>query len=138
MKYNTRTQQSGFTLIELITVVAVIAILAAMAYRSYTGSVVKAQLSDAQNILLSTLGLENRHQTNTGAYTLDLTDLGLMPVGGVFLSDEGYYQIGSRICAANNSLNDCIELVATPTSKAMSSDILTANSIGQRTPANSW
>lgn len=65
---SSRSDQAGFTLIEILIVVAVVAILASLAYSSYSSQTAKARRTDAQAALLGLAQAMERHKTVTGTY----------------------------------------------------------------------
>lgn len=68
---NTHSQQSGFTLIELMVVTAIIAILAAIAYPSYTEFVRRSARSEAKAALLENAQFMERNFTMSNKYSHD-------------------------------------------------------------------
>jgi type IV pilus assembly protein PilE len=72
MRYKTR----GMTLIELMIVIAVLGIVIALGYPSYRDQVIKARRADGMAYLLDIADREERHYSDTGAYTTTITDLG--------------------------------------------------------------
>ncbi len=83
-----KTQNKGFTLIELMIVVAVIGILSAIAYPSYTQYVLRAKRGDAKAALLSVQLAEEKYRANNVSYGT-LAELGLDPM----VSSDEYYDI---------------------------------------------
>ena len=68
MNPNTRTSQTGITLLELMIVVAIIAIIAAVAYPSYTRYVQDARRADCAGAMVSLANAMERHFSITGSY----------------------------------------------------------------------
>ena len=63
-----KTNQAGFTLIELMITVAVIGILAAIAYPSYTQYVQRAARAEARALLLENAQFLERNYTTSNRY----------------------------------------------------------------------
>lgn len=68
-----RTEQSGFTLIELMIVVAVVGILTAIAYPSYAEYIRRGHRADARAGLLQAQQWLERAATATGQYPTTLS-----------------------------------------------------------------
>lgn len=63
-----RTQQTGFTLIEMMIVVAIIGILAAIGYPSYRDYIIRGQLVDGTNGLAAIRAEMERHFQDNRTY----------------------------------------------------------------------
>ena len=74
-KCNSKKDQDGFTLIELMLVTAVIAILAAIAYPSYLDQILKTRRSVAKSALVDLAARQTQYYLDNKTYTADLTDL---------------------------------------------------------------
>lgn len=66
-----RTEQRGFSLIELMIVIAVIGILAAIALPSYDQYRIKASRADAQAFLMEAAQMQQRFLMDSRAYVAD-------------------------------------------------------------------
>ncbi len=86
-----KTQNKGFTLIELMIVVAIIGILASIAYPSYQEYVLRARRGDAKATLLSVQLAQEKYRANNVSYGT-LINLGLS-AGTTMISPDEYYNI---------------------------------------------
>lgn len=85
------SNQTGFTLIELMVVVAIVGVLAAAAvvsYRHFTG---KAQSVEAEVALTEIQRLQQMHQAQHGSYGDDLSAIGFSPIPPL-----KFYSVGLR------------------------------------------
>ena len=123
----------GFTLIELMIVVAIVAILGALAYPSYTNSLVKGRRAQGRTALAELLQQQERYLTQTNSYCLFTTSsTGTTSVPStdgcpatvpfkVFSGDNPAspaYYLSTEYCpdssGANQSIRECVRVVATP------------------------
>ena len=97
------SDNSGFTLTELLIVVAIIAILASIGFPAYNEQMQKGRRADAKNMILQLASLQERYHSNFGYYG-SMTDL----TGNATLeSDGGFYTmtvecIPTAACTANS------------------------------------
>jgi type IV pilus assembly protein PilE len=64
-----KSQQKGFTLIELMIVIVIVGILAAIGVPAYQDSVKKGKRADAQGVLMNAANNMERFFTSNGTYT---------------------------------------------------------------------
>jgi type IV pilus assembly protein PilE len=85
-----RTNQRGFTLVELMITVAVIGLLSAIAYPSYQQQVAKGRRTDAKQSLLELSQKLERYYTERGTYAN-----ATLGAGGIYpnVSSGGYYSL---------------------------------------------
>jgi type IV pilus assembly protein PilE len=67
-----RRRSDGFTLVELLTVLAIIAILVAIAYPSYQQYVMRANRSEAKNLLLRIAAEQEKFFTTFNRYSANI------------------------------------------------------------------
>ena len=107
-----RTQQRGFTLIELMITVAVIGILAAVAYPSYTQFIVRAKRSAAQSFMFSVTNKQEQYMLDARSYAggaTALTDLNLTVPADV----SGNYTF-TVSCTMPTAVGNCTAAAGTP------------------------
>ena len=88
-----KTQNKGFTLIELMIVVAIIGILASIAYPSYSNYVLRAKRGDAKAALLSVQLAQEKYRANNVSYG------SLSDIGASTSSPDGFYTISMATTA---------------------------------------
>ena len=145
MKAN-KTNQTGFTLIELMIVVAIIGILAAIAMPNYQRYVIRASREAAQTELLQMAGVQEKIYLNSSSYTAaaitaaytgqSVGGLGARSVGGAATSVDGKYNYGC-VCNAQDFVITATPRAGTPQA---ADGNLTISSTGQRLggPAGTW
>lgn len=93
------TQQSGFTLIELMIVVAIIGILVAIAAPNFSKYQAKARQSEAKLALGAIYAGEKSFYAEYAAYIQGMVDIGYTPEG-----TKRYYQVGWTATTAAGSV----------------------------------
>lgn len=83
------SNNSGFTLTELLIVVAIIAILASVGFPAYNEQMQKGRRADAKNMILQLASLQERYHSNFGYYG-SMTDL---TGNATEDSDGGFYSV---------------------------------------------
>ena len=117
MKYNLNgknifyTQQSAFTLIELLMVILIIAILSAIVYPSYKQYVLKARRSDAKSALMRLAVAQEKFYNQHLSYSADLVSAnGLNNQSNT--STDGFYQLSVSIKSYSVDGEDSFNLKA--------------------------
>lgn len=90
----------GFTLLELVVAMAICALLAAIALPAYTNQLRTARRADATTTLLRLAGLQEQFYGANGAYTNDVTVLGMAANPGT--TPEGYYRVAAAFVSGNS------------------------------------
>lgn len=136
------TKNQGLTLIELMIVVAIVGIIGAIAFPSYQDHVRRSNRTDAYTALTQMANQQEKWYLANNTYTTNAANLGRTATGGIFLTDEGYYQL-------TIPTGDATTFTLTATAVAGSTQVgdnqggtactpLTLTSTGQKTPAQCW
>jgi len=141
MLHRVRSQELGFTLLELMIVVAVVAILAIIAIPSYTQYIRKSHRADALQRMQQIALAQERFRAENPGYTTDWTKLGGDPdtttptgIGAWFDWSDVTVAAGPTFTITVTAVGDQAKDSAEGT--ACSTLTLTAN--GTRTPAVCW
>lgn len=82
-KYRLTARHSGFSLIELMIVVAVVAILATVATQSYRRYAMRANRTDAKNVLLQIQVAQEKYFIQNNGYVTTLANIAAAPPAGL-------------------------------------------------------
>lgn len=86
-----RTQQSGFSLIELMIVIVILGVLMAIAIPNYNGYLERTRRTDARGALLEIASAQERIYFERNQYTSAIADVWNYQEDGVSVSNEGHY-----------------------------------------------
>jgi type IV pilus assembly protein PilE len=86
-----RTQQSGFSLIELMIVIVILGVLMAIAIPNYNGYLERTRRTDARGALLEVASAQERIYFERNQYTSALADVWNYQEDGAYVSNEGHY-----------------------------------------------
>lgn len=141
----------GFTLIEVMIALVIVSILAGLAVASYQSYVRESNRSVAWSMLLQIQGGEEKYFLQNSTYTGNLTavptagglGLNLNASGGNLLTPDGNYALTIATVACAGAGGGLCSYTATATAAGAqlkdtaACQVLTVNSLGQRTPADS-
>ena len=132
-----RRLSRGFSLMELMSVLAIVGILSMVAYPSFMQNVRDSRRIDAHVALTRTSQNLERFFATNNTYTIDPTVVGITPLGGVPMSDDGDYVIS--IAPGGTGIGSSYIVTATAAADSTQADdagctVMTLDSRGQRTP----
>lgn len=110
-----RSEQTGFSLPELIIVLIIVVVLTLIAYPSYQQTILASRRAQARAALVETLLLQEHYYTQTNHYRTFSADTPNSPFkwwSGDSLSNS-YYELQASTCPGQ-TLRECVLLMATP------------------------
>jgi type IV pilus assembly protein PilE len=110
MQLRTKTQASGFTLIELMVVVAVASILVAIAVPTYQNQIRHSRRTDAKTALLDMAVRQEKYLTLSNTYTATASNLGYSALGVAI--GNGYYDMYVCVGTATTSTSTTTQCTA--------------------------
>lgn len=128
-----RSEQRGFTLIELMITVAVIGILAAIAVPSYTQYVIRSNRSAAQAQMMDIANRQQQFLIANRVYASKATLISSGYAPPTSVSAKYNYDIAVGVATVPSFV-----ITFTPTGSQAADGNLTLNSEGVKTPAGKW
>lgn len=125
-------------------VLVVVSILVVLAYPSYQTQMTENRRTDGQRILLEIMNEQQKFYSRYSRFTANLVAGGTVglnfpnPNGdGSVPSDRDFYVVTAQACPTM-TINQCVELTATPQAGQASDGTLTYNSRNEKTPSSHW
>lgn len=122
----TRSNNAGFSLMELMIVVAIVAILASIAYPAYTSSILKGKRAEGRAAIAELIQQQERYLTQRDTYLQFTTNASgvTSPAGVPFKVFSGSNLAGSAyllwtdrcpaVGTATLALSECVRVIASP------------------------
>jgi type IV pilus assembly protein PilE len=98
-----RSQQGGFSLIELMIVVGILGLLLAIALPNYGGYLERTRRTDARGALLEIAAAEERHYFENNRYTNAIAEVWTYQEGGAYVSNDGHYALSVVLTGGDNN-----------------------------------
>ena len=111
-----RSQQGGFSLVELLVVIVMLGLLLSIAVPNYSAYVERSRRSDARAALLEIASAQERVYFESNQYSDTITDVWSHQVDGNAVSSEGFY--GLEVALTGDDPN---RFTATATARAQQS-----------------
>ena len=134
------SNQSGYTLIELMIVVAIVGILAAIAYPSYAEYIRKGKRAEGRAAVLALMQDQEKYKTQRNTYAA----LSLGATGTSFKTWSGdgglagaNYQLQATACSSSLAIKDCVLVTAVPQFTDTQAGNLVYDSLGNKSCSGS-
>lgn len=128
-----RTNQSGFTLIELMISVAIIGIIIGIAVPSYQKHIIRTSRSDAQSQMMDIANLQEQFLLANRSYASKAT----LEVSSYKLPDKVSAKYTYSITLGTGSVPSYL-ITFTPYGNQASDGVLTLSNDGAKTPTSKW